>query len=53
MVEDVDWINWAKDRDRSRAFVNTLTNLRVRERRKIFDYTSDNWFLNEDSVPWT
>jgi hypothetical protein len=26
---DVDWINWAQDRDRWRALVNTVTNLRV------------------------
>jgi hypothetical protein len=26
---DVDWIPWAKDRDRWRALVNTVTNLRV------------------------
>jgi hypothetical protein len=26
---DVDWINWAQDRDRWRALVNTVKNLRV------------------------
>jgi hypothetical protein len=26
---DVDWINWAQDRDRWRALVNTVMNLRV------------------------
>jgi hypothetical protein len=26
---DVDWINWAHDRDRWRALVNTVMNLRV------------------------
>jgi hypothetical protein len=26
---DVDWINWAQDRDRWRAHVNTVMNLRV------------------------
>jgi hypothetical protein len=26
---DVDWIHWAQDRDRSRAVVNTVMNLRV------------------------
>jgi hypothetical protein len=26
---DVDWIHWAQDRDRRRAVVNTLMNLRV------------------------
>jgi hypothetical protein len=26
---DVDWIHWAQDRDRWRALVNTVTNLRV------------------------
>jgi hypothetical protein len=27
--EDVDWIHWAQDRDRWRALVNTVMNLRV------------------------
>jgi hypothetical protein len=26
---DVDWIHWAQDRDRWRAVVNTVMNLRV------------------------
>jgi hypothetical protein len=26
---DVDWIQWAQDRDRWRALVNTVMNLRV------------------------
>jgi hypothetical protein len=26
---NVDWINWAQDRDRWRALVNTVMNLRV------------------------
>jgi hypothetical protein len=26
---DVDWIHWAQDRDRWRALVNTVKNLRV------------------------
>jgi hypothetical protein len=26
---DVDWINWAQDRDRWQALVNTVMNLRV------------------------
>jgi hypothetical protein len=26
---DVDWIHWAQDRDRLRALVNTVMNLRV------------------------
>jgi hypothetical protein len=26
---DVDWIHWSQDRDRLRAFVNTVMNLRV------------------------
>jgi hypothetical protein len=26
---DVDWIHWAQDRDRLRAVVNTVMNLRV------------------------
>jgi hypothetical protein len=26
---DVDWIHWARDRDRWRALVNTVMNLRV------------------------
>jgi hypothetical protein len=26
---DVDWIRWAQDRDRWRALVNTVMNLRV------------------------
>jgi hypothetical protein len=26
---DVDWIQWAQDRDRWRAVVNTVLNLRV------------------------
>jgi hypothetical protein len=26
---DVDWINWAQDRDRWLALVNTVMNLRV------------------------
>jgi hypothetical protein len=32
---DVDWINWAQDRDRWRALVNTVMNLRVRKMRGI------------------
>jgi hypothetical protein len=27
--EDVDWIHWAQYRDRRRALVNTVMNLRV------------------------
>jgi hypothetical protein len=27
--KDVDWIHWAQDRDRWRALVNTVMNLRV------------------------
>jgi hypothetical protein len=27
--EAVDWIHWAQDRDRWRALVNTIMNLRV------------------------
>jgi hypothetical protein len=27
--EDVDWIHWAQDRDRWRAVLNTVMNLRV------------------------
>jgi hypothetical protein len=27
--EDVDWIHWAQDRNRCRALVNTVMNLRV------------------------
>jgi hypothetical protein len=27
--EDVDWIQWAQDRDRWQALVNTVINLRV------------------------
>jgi hypothetical protein len=26
---DVDWIHWAQDRDRWRALVNTVMNIRV------------------------
>jgi hypothetical protein len=26
---DVDWVHWAQDRDRRRALVNTVMNLRV------------------------
>jgi hypothetical protein len=26
---DVDWIHWAQDRDRRRALVNTVMNIRV------------------------
>jgi hypothetical protein len=26
---DVDWIHWAQDRDRWRALVNTVMNLRI------------------------
>jgi hypothetical protein len=26
---DVDWIHWAQDRDRWRALVNTVINLRI------------------------
>jgi hypothetical protein len=26
---DMDWIHWAQDRDRCRALVNTVMNLRV------------------------
>jgi hypothetical protein len=26
---DVDWIHWTQDRDRRRALVNTVMNLRV------------------------
>jgi hypothetical protein len=28
-IVDVDWIHWAQDRDRWRALVNTVMNLRV------------------------
>jgi hypothetical protein len=28
-LDDVDWIQWAQDRDRWRALVNTVMNLRV------------------------
>jgi hypothetical protein len=29
IVGDLDWIHWAQDRDRWRAIVNTVMNLRV------------------------
>jgi hypothetical protein len=32
---DVDWIHWAQDRDRWRALVNTVTNLRFHKIRGI------------------
>jgi hypothetical protein len=48
-----DWIRLAQDKAQWRAFVNTLMNLRVPLRKRLFDEVSDYQHCKEYPAPWS
>jgi hypothetical protein len=51
--DGMDWIRLVRDRDKWRALVNTLMNLRVSIRRwRILEQLKDWWLLKKGSAAW-
>jgi hypothetical protein len=52
-VGGIDWIDLAEDRDKWRAVVNAVMNLRVRQNGKFFGLLRTYQLLRKASAPWS